>query len=92
MEQNATAGGVYQIESTGDVAVEVIDHHSNASESEDGPYLPKERFYEQVEILKSGWVRCVGPKEDRDDSDQTKAVDYFPPECVAGMYSVEESG
>lgn len=78
------------IHSLYDVWVEVINHHENATAGHDGPFMPDERKYESAEILDSGWIKCVGPRDDRGAEDGQVCVDYFPPECIAGVYSVED--
>ena len=60
------------------------------AESEDPDIeYPEERWYTDVEILDSGWVKCVERRETRDEDHEGQAVDYYPPELVNGIFSVE---
>jgi hypothetical protein len=46
----------------------------------------KQREYRRVDFLENGWVRCVKPRK-RDDGN--RAVDYYPPQNVSEISSVE---
>jgi len=46
----------------------------------------KQREYERVGFLDNGWVRCVRPRK-RDDG--KRSVDYYPPQNVSEITSVE---
>ena len=46
----------------------------------------KQREYDRVDFLENGWVRCVKPRK-REDGNRT--VDYYPPQNVSEISSVE---
>lgn len=77
----------------GDVMVEVMDLHDIATlepEFQDHP-LPKEKMYAKVSILPSGWVRCADPADDRSSDQPGTSTDYYPPERVNGIFTIEQS-
>jgi len=46
----------------------------------------KQREYKRVDFLDNGWVRCVKPRKREDGN---RAVDYYPPQNVSEITSVE---
>lgn len=86
---------IKRIEAGGAVHVDRIDLADQALEESESPY-PREEKYDVVEILSNGWIRCVGdqdvtqPEDEGADFDD-KDVQYFPPERISGVYTVEDS-
>lgn len=80
----------HNIPNDGAVTVEVIDKISQAESEHPEIEYPENKTYKEVEILESGWIRCVGPK-DRPDSEEHDGedVDYFPPHLVNGIYTID---
>lgn len=75
--------------------VEVIDLLGNIESPNVEENYPEERSYVRVELLESGWIRAIGPTdaiagdEEPIEDDGTASVDYFPPERINGIFSVE---
>ncbi|QKY18308.1 hypothetical protein [Halorubrum sp. CBA1229] len=80
----------YEIPSVGGVTVEVIDKVTQAESQDPEVAYPDEKHYEKVILLDNGWAKCISPGDSRDPDVSGDAVDYFPPNLVNGIFTVEE--
>jgi hypothetical protein len=69
--------------------VEVTDRVQRAETPDEHPYAPDSKHYERVDFLSNGWVRCISDDGRDEDSDQAE-VDYYPPQLVNGVWTLEE--
>ena len=77
----------HKVSSKEQIRVEVVDKVKQAESQQPKIEYPEEKYYNSVEILDSGWLRCAESGE-LDEEDETM-VDYYPPQFVNGVYAVE---
>lgn len=81
----------HEVPSSGGVTVEVIDKVAQAESETPEIEYPQEKFYESVELLDNGWIKCVADSDNREPELEGESVDYFPPHLINGVFAVDKS-